>query len=226
MSKQTCWFGWPGRGILLLSLLAASTLSVSAADWRPFRGTSTDSVAVGESLPTELSGDVIDWQIELPGRGLSGPIVIGDQVVVTASSGYHDDRLHIISVDAASGEQTWERQFQATGRTVSHPKMCVATPTPASDGERIYAFYSSNDLICTDLEGNLQWYRGLGEEHPNASNSLGMSSSPIVVGSTVIVQVESDAEAFAVGVVADAAPEPEQFCGRLATGLQPFRRPR
>jgi len=173
---------------------------VCAADWRQFRGTSTNSVAVGEELPTELSRETIAWQIELPGRGLSGPIISDGRVVVTASSGYSDDRLHIISRNAVTGELHWERQFQATGRTGAHPKMCVATPTPATDGERIYAFYSSNDLICTDIEGNLQWYRGLGEEFPNASNSLGMSSSPIVIGTTVVVQVESDAEAFAMGL--------------------------
>ncbi len=184
----------------VLCLAAMLTTCTHAADWRQFRGTSTDSIAVGESLPTELSGDAIAWQTVLPGRGLSGPIIVGDQVVLTASSGYYDDRLHVISFDVATGEQQWERQFQATGRTVAHPKMCVATPTPATDGERIYAFYSSNDLICTDLDGNLQWYRGLGAEFPNASNSLGMSSSPVVIGSTVIAQVESDAESFAIGV--------------------------
>ncbi|MCH2210569.1 MAG: PQQ-binding-like beta-propeller repeat protein [Fuerstiella sp.] len=171
-----------------------------AADWRQFRGRLTDSVAVGQSLPTELSQSVVAWQSELPGRGLSGPIVVGEQVVITASSGYHDDRLHIISLDTATGSQEWERRFQATGRTSTHPSMCVATPTPASDGERIYAFYSSNDLICTDMQGNLQWYRGLGDEFPNASNSLGMSSSPIVIGTTVIAQAESEAESFVIGV--------------------------
>ena len=173
---------------------------VEAGDWRQFRGTATDSVAIGEILPTALSSESIAWQAELAGRGLSGPIVVGSQVLITASSGYADDRLHVISVDADTGAKRWERQFQATGRTGSHTKMCMATPTPASDGERMYAFYSTNDLICLDLDGNLQWYRGLGQEFPNASNSLGMSSSPIVIGSTVIVQVESDAESFAIGV--------------------------
>jgi len=186
--------------IAALGFVLVQSASVSAADWTQFRGSATDSIAVAETLPTELSGDAIAWQADLPGRGLSGPIIVGDQVVVTASSGYQDDRLHIISMNAATGEQQWERQFQAMGRTVAHPKMCVATPTPATDGERIYAFYSSNDLICTDMEGNLQWYRGLGAEFPNASNSLGMSSSPVVIGSTVVAQVESDAEAFAIGV--------------------------
>ena len=33
----------------------------------------------------------------------------------------------------------------------SHPSSANAAPTPASDGEAIYAFYSSNDLICLDL---------------------------------------------------------------------------
>ena len=184
---------------LLLLLVGFSTIA-QAGDWKQFRGNSANSVAIGENLPTELSGGSIAWKVELPGRGTSGPIAIGEQVLLTACSGYAQDRLHVLSFDAETGELQWERQFQATGRTACHNKMSVATPTPATDGERIFAFYSSNDLICTDLAGNLQWYRGLGSEFPNASNSLGMSSSPIVIGSTVIAQVESDAEAFAIGV--------------------------
>jgi outer membrane protein assembly factor BamB len=78
--------------------------------------------------------------------------------------------------------------------------MCVATPTPASDGKRLFAFYSSNDLACLDLDGNLLWFRGLTHDFPNASNSLGMASSPVVVGDTLIVQVESDADSFSTGI--------------------------
>lgn len=184
----------------LTTMLWIASSSAVAGDWRQFRGNAANSVAVNENLPTELSGRTIAWKVELPGRGLSSPIVVGSQVMLTASSGYAQDRLHVLSFDAATGKLQWERQFQATGRTGCHRKMCVATPTPASDGERIFAFFSSNDLICMDLDGNLQWYRGLGAEFPNASNSLGMSSSPVAIGSTVIAQVESDAEAFAIGV--------------------------
>ena len=186
--------------VTCLIVMAGIVSTSNAADWRQFRGNAANSVAAGESLPTELSGDTIAWKTELPGRGLSGPIVVGEQVFVSASSGYTQDRLHIISIDVATGKQKWERQFIATGRTLTHDKMCNATPTMASDGKRVFAFFSSNDLICLDLDGNLQWLRGFGSEFPNASNSLGMSSSPVVVGKTVVVQVESDAEAFACGV--------------------------
>jgi outer membrane protein assembly factor BamB len=181
-------------------LLCAVAL-LTGADWRQFRGTDTSSVASNEALPTSWSDkENIAWKSKLPGRGLSGPIVIGDRVYVTASSGHHQDRLHVLAFDAASGQQLWERQFWATGRTMCHEKMAVATPQPASDGQRIFAFYSSNDMACLDLDGNLLWFRGLTHDYPNASNSLGMSSSPVVVGDVVIAQVESDSESFAVGL--------------------------
>lgn len=186
------------RPITIALLLSVST--ALAGDWPQFRGTAANGVAADDQVPTELSGEKIQWQIDLPGRGLSGPIVVGGRVFLTASSGLRELRLHTLCFDAKSGKQIWERTSIATGRTVCHPKMCVATPTPASDGKRVFSFYSSNDLACHDLDGNLQWYRGLGYENPNASNSLGMSSSPVVAGSTVVVQVESDAESFACGL--------------------------
>ena len=174
---------------------------LSGADWLQFRGGDSSSVAGNETLPTNWSDqENIAWKSKLPGRGLSGPIVVGDRVFITASSGHHQDRLHVLGFDAADGKQLWERQFWATGRTMCHEKMAVATPQPASDGQRIFAFYSSNDLACLDLDGNLLWFRGLTFDYPNASNSLGMSSSPVVMGDTVIAQVESDSESFAVGL--------------------------
>ncbi|MBM79465.1 MAG: pyrrolo-quinoline quinone [Planctomycetaceae bacterium] len=174
---------------------------LSGADWLQFRGPKSSGFVDGSDLPTTWSkSQNIAWKTPLKGRGLSGPIVVGDRVVVTSSSGYGQNRLHVDCFDVKTGDRLWERQFWATGRTMTHPKMCVATPTPVSDGERIFAFYSSNDLACLDLDGNLLWYRGLTHDFPNASNSLGMSSSPIVIGDTLVVQVENDAESFATGV--------------------------
>ena len=53
-----------------------------------------------------------------------------------------------------TGKANWERQFWATGRTMGYPTMPIVTPTPASDGNASRS-YSSNDLACLDLEGNL-----------------------------------------------------------------------
>jgi outer membrane protein assembly factor BamB len=185
--------------VFLSILCVAGTICLAGADWPQFRGADTSGVAPDQNLPIEV-GSSIAWSAELVGRGLSGPIVVGNRVYLTASSGFAQDRLHVLCFDASSGQQLWERQFWATGRTMCHPKMSNATPTPASDGERIFAFFSSNDLICLDLDGNLQWFRGLNHDYQNASNSLGMSSSPIVVRDTLIVQVENDSESLAFGI--------------------------
>ncbi|MCG8587014.1 MAG: PQQ-like beta-propeller repeat protein, partial [Pirellulales bacterium] len=96
-------------------------------------------------------------------------------------------------------------------------------PQPASDGKRIFAFFSSNDLVCLDLDGRLLWYRGLNYDYPNANNSLGMASSPIVVGDTVIAQVEADAVSFATGLdVATGKPRWKIDRPRKANWTSPF----
>ncbi len=189
------------RRLSLLTLVVFAGLQL-AADWTQFRGNDLSGLSP-EAVPETFDisdGTNIAWTVDLPGRGLSGPIIVGDRVYLTASSGFRQDRLHVICFDADSGKKIWHRQFQATGRTMSHPKMCNATPQPASDGERIFAFYSSNDLICLDLDGNLLWFRGLTHDFPNASNSLGMASSPVVVGNQVIVQVENASDSFATAL--------------------------
>src|SRR2546423_944859 len=150
-----------------------AALPLHAADWRQFRGPRGNGVSDESDLPVTLHREKnIAWKIDLPGRGLSSPIIVGDRIFVTCSSGRKQERLHVICFNATDGSKLWERQFWATGRTTSHPKTSVAAPTPVSDGERLYAIFSCNDLVCLDLDGNLIWLRGLTRAYPNATNSL------------------------------------------------------
>jgi len=183
----------------ILFFLAA--LQAHAGDWRQFRGPEGSGVSDELNLPAQLDARKnIAWKIALPGRGISSPIIVGDRIFVTCSSGAQQDRLHVICFNAGDGSKRWERQFWATGRTTCHEKISVAAPTPASDGERIYALFSSNDLFCLDLDGNLLWMRGLMRDYPNASNGHGLASSPIVVAGVLIAQIETDGEAFVAGI--------------------------
>ena len=186
-----------------LGLACLLALSARADDWTQFRGPAGNGIATGAKLPTKLDTRSVTWAVDLPGRGLSSPVIIGDRVFVTASSGARQDRLHVLCFDLADGSLRWERQFWATGRTMTHEKISAATPSPASDGHRIFAIFSSNDCAALDLDGNLLWYRGLGRDYPNASNSLGMSSSLVVADGVLVAQVENDSESFTAGL--DAA---------------------
>lgn len=185
----------------LFTTLLLSAPVVWAGDWQQFRGAAGRSQSRDDGLPTEWSADHnVAWRVELPGSGPSGPIVVRNRVIVTCASGKNQDRLHVVCFDATSGQQLWHRQFWATGRTMTHPTSGNAAPTPASDGQWIYAFYSSNDLICLDLDGNLRWFRGLAFDFPKAGNDIGMASSPAVAAGTVVVQVENQGDSFAAAL--------------------------
>ena len=172
------------------------------ADWLQFRGPNGASASGDKAPPAtfDTTNNNVAWKAELTGRAASSPIVVSGRVIVTSSSGVKQDRLHVVCFAEDTGKKLWERQFWATGRTLTHPFSAVAAPTPASDGERIFAFYSSNDLACLDLEGNLLWYRGLAYDYPQVGNDIGMASSPVVVGDTVVVQVENQGDSFAAGI--------------------------
>jgi len=190
-------------------ITAVATLAgvavLAGADWRAFRGTDNTGIAANAKVPLRFSDkpgeeNNVAWKIGLPGRGPSSPIVVGGKVVLTCSNGSHEDRLHVICFDTKDGRKLWHRQFWATGRTFCHSTTANAAPTPTSDGQLVFAFFSSNDLVCIDLDGNFQWYRGLAYDHPKTGNDVGMASSPVVVGDTVVVQIENQGNSFAAGI--------------------------
>ena len=191
------------RTILQVVLATVGVCLTAGSDWRQFRGTDNTSVSDETGLPTTFdtdSGRNVAWKIELPGKGPSSPIIVGGRVIVTAATGPKEDRLHVLCFDAASGKPRWHQQLWATGSTVANGFGGVATPTPASDGQRIFALFSSSDLACFDLDGNLRWYRALGYECPTTRNDVGMGSSPLVIGRTVIVQLQNQGESFVAGL--------------------------
>lgn len=180
----------------LVFFLAVS--NVQADDWTQFRG---PGGATEGQFPLNLSNaNIVQWSIPLPGQGLSSPVISGDKVFLTASSGPEEKMLHVIAFHQQDGSVVWERKLVATGRTMCHEKTAVAAPTPLIDQGKIFALYSSNDLVCFDLDGNLKWLRGLTLDYPNASNSLGLASSPVMANGVLIVQIENDSESFAAGI--------------------------
>jgi len=188
-----------------VALLGAAfpTAAVVASDWLQFRGPDFAGNAATEKLPTEWGPDKnVAWRVDLPGRGPSSPIVVDGRVIVTSSGGEgrQEDRIYVDAYSAETGERLWTRRFDATGRPFSHPSSSNAAPTPVSDGERVYAFFSSNDLACLSVDGDLIWYRGLTYDYPKAANDVGMASSPVLAGDVVVVQIENQGDSFVAGI--------------------------
>ena len=174
--------------------------NLSHADWLNFRGTLGNGQASVNSVSKLSITSPTSWKAKLPGRGLSSPILVKDKIYITASSGPKQETLHILCFSQDEGKLEWERKFRSTGRTICHEKTCVAAPTMTSDGKVVIAQFSSNDVFCLDLKGDLIWLRGLTYDFPNAANGLGMSSSPVIAQGVLIAQVENDADSFTTGI--------------------------
>ncbi|HEV3438763.1 MAG TPA: PQQ-binding-like beta-propeller repeat protein [Gemmata sp.] len=187
---------------VLAALLAFShAASLIAGDWSQFKGPNASGVSPEKNLPTEWSKDKgIKWKTPLPARGVSSPVVVGNKVYITCSSGTRDDRLHVLCFDATTGKQLWHRQLQGTGGTACHPKTCMAANTPVADETGVYALFATGDLVAFDADGTLRWYRSLVGDYPTITNQVGMASSPVLVKDRLIVPMDNAGDSFIAAV--------------------------
>jgi len=192
------------RRIVGLALVFAGWGLLQAGDWTQFRGPGGSGISAEKELPTHWSkSEGLRWSVELPGRGLSNPVLAAGKVYVTACSGYRQRRLHVLCFEEKTGKKLWERQFTATGSTACHPVTNMAAPTPVTDGKAVYALFATGDLAALDAQGNLLWYRSLVGDYPEITNQVGMASSPVLAKGVLCIPMDNVGDAFLAGL--DAA---------------------
>lgn len=106
------------------------------------------------------------------------------------AAGSPDGKLYLVveAFQRSTGKRLWQHKMLATGdRPESHEKHNLATPTPVSDGKRIYAWFGNGQIIALDLQGRELWKRHLGEERGSFLNQWGHGSSPTLYKDLVIL---------------------------------------
>jgi len=89
----------------------------------------------------------------------------------------------LVCLDRETGAVKWTREgLHGPQPPVSH-RNSPATPTPASDGERVVAWFGSAGILCTDLRGKVLWTRG---DVP-FDDVHGLGASPILADGLVII---------------------------------------
>ena len=75
-----------------------------------------------------------------------------------------------------------------------HIKNTLASETPTTDGERIYAYFGNLGLFCYDLDGKLLWSHLV----PPAETHIGWgtSASPIVYGDRLYIVNDNDEKSY------------------------------
>jgi outer membrane protein assembly factor BamB len=95
----------------------------------------------------------------------------------------------VTAFDRISGRQLWEYETPAEGNLPEvHEKHNLATPSPVTDGQRLYALFGTGQLVALDFSGKLIWKRNL-TEYGAFNVNWGHGGSPIVYKDMVILQL-------------------------------------
>ncbi len=175
-----------------LLALTAATLA-SASDWSRFRGPNGSGVTEAGHLPVEFGPDQnMVWQAPLP-PGKSSPILSGGRVFLTA---HESGQLLTLALDRETGEVLWRRAAPSRRRERMHRLNDEASPTPVTDGERVFVFFGGYGLLAYSADGDELWRLPLGP----FTNYHGMGASPILAGGQLILVCDQDLDAFVFAV--------------------------
>ena len=109
---------------------------------------------------------------------------------LSGAGGTRDRTLRFLveAFDRASGRRLWTHTTAVEGDVPAvHDKHNLASASPATDGERVYAVFGSGQVVALDVNGKPVWTRHLGKDFGAFSINWGNGSSPIVHGNTVVL---------------------------------------
>jgi outer membrane protein assembly factor BamB len=154
--------------------------------WPQFRGPDALGVAPdGMKFPTQFGPSTnVLWKTPLP-SGYSSPCLWGDRIFLT---GFDEQqrRLETLCLDRGTGRILWRQPAPAAQIEQVHKVSSPATATPATDGERVYAYFGSYGLLCYDFDGKQLWTRPL----PVPMTAFGTGTSPVVAGGRVLLKCQ------------------------------------
>jgi outer membrane protein assembly factor BamB len=190
---------------------------VAADNWPNWGGPASTGVSGETKLPESWSDTSnVAWRSALSGVGVSSPIVWGDRVFVTSqvgsgassvgprlgqgadassaerslAAGARGDKVAFVveALSAADGRRLWRHELAAEGSLPAvHDKHNLASASPVSDGERVYAVFGTGQVVAVDMNGKAVWTRNLAKEFGPWDINWGNGSSPVIYGNTLIL---------------------------------------
>jgi outer membrane protein assembly factor BamB len=142
-----------------------------------------------------------DYVAELVKQGLSEEEVLkrvtARDIELTTDTG--EIRYMVLAFDAKTGKMKWQREaHKGSPFGGRHRKNTYASETPATDGERLYAYFGNVGLFAYSLDGKPLWNTRF--EPQKMYLDFGTAASPVVHEGKVFVVHDNDGKAFAAAI--------------------------
>jgi outer membrane protein assembly factor BamB len=179
------------RAIISLIILCAAA-AADESTWPQFRGPGGLSIGSGKP-PIEFGPEkALLWKAEVP-RGHSSPCIWGSHIFLT---GLDQGKLMTFCLDRADGHELWRAAVPAERIEPTHQIGSPASPTPCTDGERVYVYFGSYGILAYDFSGKVVWKKPL----PAPIVEFGTGASPILAGGNVIIVRDQDVGGYLLAV--------------------------
>jgi len=165
---------------ILVVLTGQVLFAQSDRQWNQFRGPRGAGIAPdSKPLPTNLDAKKnMKWKCEVP-FGHSSPCIWGDRIYLTGITG---TTLETICIDRKTGEILWRAEASYEFIERVHRSNSPASPSPVTDGDRVYVYFGSSGLLCYDRDGKEVWSRNM----RTPPNLYGTASSLILAGKYLV----------------------------------------
>lgn len=183
---------------VLLSLLP----TLYAEHWPEWRGPDRNGITSEPNVPTHWSAESgVKWKTAAIGAGISSPVIWGNRIFLAASDGPRHSELHLLGLDFETGNEMWHLRFWGTAPTRCHgTKSTMASPTPITDGNAVFAFYGTGDVFAVDRDGALLWQRSLANDYGPFENRFAASSSPLLYQDLLLLQCDHYGDSYLIAL--------------------------
>ena len=189
--------------ILLIAALVSLALAARPENWPQFRGPTGQGISSEKGLPLHWSaGSNVVWKTAIEGQAWSSPIVWGDRVFVTTTK-QNGTKCHVISLDRKSGKIRWDKQVFEQVPLRKEGKNSYATPTPATDGERVFAVFGDGSVAALDFKGEVLWTN----REVKFYSRHGLGASPIIYEDLLIMPYDGSNRIGEAGQYPNNTPE-------------------
>ena len=104
-------------------------------------------------------------------------------------------RWVVYDVDFKTGKIRWEREVgNGAPSQPRHMKNSYAAETPVTDGERVYAYFSSIGLFTFDMNGKLLWSKPM--RVLKTRDGFGGAASPVLYKDRLVIVNDNDERSF------------------------------
>src|SRR5688572_7165134 len=173
------------RVFILIAVLLSGSVTIGAENWPQWRGPQLNGVSGETSLPHKWDRATnVTWKLALPSWSGATPIIWDNHIFLNVADG---ENLFLWAVDRRKGTKIWERPLG--GGNHKERKQNMSSPSPVTDGRRVWVMTGTGILKAFDFAGTELWARDIQADYGRFGLNWGYASSPLLHEGTLYVQV-------------------------------------